>query len=236
MDRLLNRGLNYCITPSKVNVTELLIDIDKFVRKMLWREFFYDQPSDEKRKEPIVKNEKTNLPKKHKTPEKLKMFLHATTSDLLDTKTRNKVHNNLPPEELEALKQLIELQKNRVITIKPADKGAGIVILEFDDYIKSCYDHLGDTQKQPDDTLESYYEEIDDTFLEKAKDTITKLIQEGYDNSYLEALKQLIELQKNRVNTIKPADKGAGIVILQFDDYIKSCYDHLGDTQKRKLL
>ena len=157
MDSLLNRGLNYCITPSKVNVTELLIDMDKFVRKFLWREFFYDQPSDEKRKEPIVKNEKTNLPKKHKTPEKLKMFLHATTSDLLDTKTRNKVHNNLPPEELEALKQLIELQKNRVITIKPADKGAGIVILEFDDYIKSCYDHLGDTQKQPDDTLESYY-------------------------------------------------------------------------------
>ena len=201
MDRLLNRGLHCCITPSKVNVTELLIDIDKFVRKMLWREFFYDQPSDEKRKEPIVKNEKTNLPKKHKTPEKLKMFLHATTSDLLDTKTRNKVHNNLPPEELEALKQLIELQKNRVITIKPADKGAGIVILEFDDYIKSCYDHLGDTQKQPDDTLESYYEEIDDTFLEKAKDTITKLVQEGYVNSYL---------SKEEYEALDPNDKGVG--------------------------
>ena len=123
MDRLLNRGLNYCITPDKVNVTELLVDIDKFVRKMLWQEFFHEKPEDENRKEPIVKNEKTNLPKKHKTPEKLKMFIHAATSDLLDSKTRNKVHNNLPPEELEALNQLIELQKNRVITIKPADKG-----------------------------------------------------------------------------------------------------------------
>ena len=117
MDRLLNRGLNYCITPNKVNVTELLVDIDKFVRKMLWQEYFHDQP-DEDRKEPIVKNEKTNLPKKHKTPDKLKMFLNATASDLLDAKSRNKVHDNLPPEELEALKQLIKLQKNRVITIK----------------------------------------------------------------------------------------------------------------------
>jgi hypothetical protein len=145
MDRLLNRGLNYCITPNKVNVTELLVDIDKFARKMLWQEFFHDKPTDENRKEPIVKNQKTNLPKKHKTPEKLKMFLHATSSDLLDGKTRNMVHQNLPPEELEALKQLTDLQKNRVITIKPADKGAGIVILEFEDYMKSCYDHLKDT-------------------------------------------------------------------------------------------
>ena len=166
---------------------------------MLWQEFFHDKPIDENRKAPIVKNEKTNLPKNHKTPEKLKMFIHAATSDLLDSKTRNKVHNNLPPEELEALKQLIELQKNRVITIKPADKGAGIVILEFEEYMKSCYDHLNSTQKQPDGTTEAYYEEIDEHFLDEAKDTIAKLVQEGFDNEYL---------SKEEFEALDPNSKG----------------------------
>ena len=125
------------------------------------------------------------MPRNHKTPENLKRFLHATTSDLLDARSRNKVHNNLPPDELEALKQLVELQKNRVITLKPADKGAGIVILEFEDYMKSGYEHLNDAQRKPDDTLEKYYREVDENFLEEAKDTIAKLIEEGYDNDYL---------------------------------------------------
>ena len=109
-------------------------------------------------------NKKTNLPRNHKTSENLKRFLHATTSDLLDAKSRNKVHNNLPPEELEALKQLVELQKNRVITLKPADKGAGIVILEFEDYMKSCYEHLNDAQRKPDNT-----ERMIKTFLRRQR-------------------------------------------------------------------
>ena len=85
-----------------------------------------------------------------------------------------------------------------LITIKPADKGAGLVILEFDDYMQSCYDHLNSAQKKPDDTLEKYYEEIDDNFLEEAKDTIAKLIQEGYDNEYLskEEFEALYQNQK----------------------------------------
>ena len=49
MGRLLNRGLNFCITPSKVNVTELLVDIDRFIRKMLWQEFFHDKPDEDRK-------------------------------------------------------------------------------------------------------------------------------------------------------------------------------------------
>ena len=85
MDKLLNRGLNFSPTPAKVNVTELLIDIDKFIRSHLWKEFFFlNQPLE--KKQPIVKNVKTNLPKNHRTPENLKRFLNATTSELLDEK------------------------------------------------------------------------------------------------------------------------------------------------------
>ena len=74
MDSLLNRGLNFSPTPEKVNVTELSIDIDTFVRSHLWKEFFYLQPP-MNRKPPIEKNKKNKFPKKHKTPENLRRFL-----------------------------------------------------------------------------------------------------------------------------------------------------------------
>ena len=53
-----------------------------------------------------------------------------------------KARPNLAPDEIEALNELIQLQKKKVITIKPCDKGAGIIILDFDAYIKSCNNHL----------------------------------------------------------------------------------------------
>ena len=67
------------------------------------------------------------------------MFLNVTNSEILDPNNRNK---SLPPEEIKALGELIKLQKDTVITIKPCDKGAGIIILDFDEYIRSCNEHL----------------------------------------------------------------------------------------------
>ena len=43
MERVLNRGLNFCITPLKLNVTEVLVDFRKIERKLRWREFFADK-------------------------------------------------------------------------------------------------------------------------------------------------------------------------------------------------
>ena len=46
------------------------------------------------------------------------------------------------PKELEALKELIKLQRDRVIMIKPCYKGAGIIIMDFKMYMQACYEHL----------------------------------------------------------------------------------------------
>ena len=107
-------------------------------------------------------------------------FLNATASELLDEKNRNPVTKNLPYDELVALKELIDLQKNRIITIKPADKGAGIVLLDFEAYWKSCNDHLTSQQLQLDGTFLNYYENVEESFLDEAKNTIAKLVEEGY--------------------------------------------------------
>jgi hypothetical protein len=44
--------------------------------------------------------------------------------------------------ESEALKTLINLQKTCQIVIKPCDKGAGIFVCDFKDYVKHCENHL----------------------------------------------------------------------------------------------
>ena len=141
MEKLLNRGLNFSIMPLKLNMTQVLVDFNKFERSMLWTEFWANVPKEEY-KPPIFKKVKTNLPTKHPTPAGLKVFLNAVQSEIEDPQNRNKCRPNLPPDELEGLNQLIQLQKDRVITIKPCDKGAGVIILDFEDYMNSCYKHL----------------------------------------------------------------------------------------------
>ena len=43
---LLNRGLNFCVTPKEVNATELLSGVRKFDRKMRWKESWAEKDKD----------------------------------------------------------------------------------------------------------------------------------------------------------------------------------------------
>ena len=54
----------------------------------------------------------------------------------MDPQNRNKARPNLPPDELAGLNELVKLQRERKICVKPADKGAGIVVLSFDAYME----------------------------------------------------------------------------------------------------
>ena len=129
MEKVLNRGLNFAILPLKLNITQVLVDFSRFERTMLWHEFWGNSPKQDY-KPPIFKKEKNNLPKNHPTPSGLKTFLNAVKSEIEDPQNRNKARPNQPPDEIEGLRDLIRVQKERKITIKPCDKGAGIIILE----------------------------------------------------------------------------------------------------------
>ena len=179
MEDLLNRGLNFPSMPIKLNITQVLVNFARFERSMLWQEFWSNKEK-QNFKPPIFKKKKTNLPVKHPTPANLKICLNATKSEILDPLNRNKVRLNLPPEEIEALGELIRLQKEKVITIKPCDKGAGIIILNFDDYLKSCNDHLASKQKQENGEFKNYYCKVESDMLETTKEKIVHLIEEGF--------------------------------------------------------
>ena len=81
---------------------------------MIWTEFWHGKDNNIGYK-PIFKQRKNNLPHKYASPQGLIDFLAAIKSELLDPKNRNKVHCNLPEEEIKALHTLIQLQKERKI-------------------------------------------------------------------------------------------------------------------------
>lgn len=139
MRRLLNRGFNFSILPLKLDLTQVLVDFKRFQRSVIWHEYFYGSESDIKTSEKIFKVSKSNLPKNYTSPEGLKTYLGSIKSELMDHRNRNNVQCNLPPDEIEALRELINLQKDKVIVIKPCDKGAGMMILDYPVYMRACY-------------------------------------------------------------------------------------------------
>ena len=148
---------------------------------------------------------------KHSTPEGLRTFLNAVKSDLLDPRNRNKEDCNLPIDELNALKDLINLQKDRQIVVKACDKGAGIIILDFNDYVKACYEHLVSetADGQP------YYIKVNELEIERAKDDIEKILKEGLEKEIL---------SKSEFDAMSVENKGPGRFYCNFKMHKK--HDH----------
>ena len=82
--------------------------------------------------------------------------------------------------------ELIQLQKGHIITIKPCDKGAGIIVCNFEDYVNSCYQHLNSKQKQADGSEKPFYSMVDLKYLETATKDIKAIFKEGYDKGYID--------------------------------------------------
>ena len=111
--------------------------------------------------------------------------MESVKSGIRDPKNRRQVKSNLPKEELEALKELIKLQKDRKIVIKQCDKGAGLVILNFDDFMKAADDHLTETMEDEEGNSKPYYKEVTEVHLDRARYNILQLVQSGYDNEII---------------------------------------------------
>ena len=198
MLKLLNRGLNFIVLPYKLDITQTLVEFDRFERSIIWYEYWFGQENLEEKEKRLYKKQKNNLPKNYTVPQGLKTFLSAIKSEILDPKNRNSVPCNIPPEEIAALKELIRLQKERIITIKACDKGGGIIILDFDEYLRACYMHLTSKQTQADGTQQARYELVNAFAIQNAKKEIINLIDEGINNKII---------TKAEYDAINPEDK-----------------------------
>ena len=74
MQRLINRGLNFSILPSKLDITQTLAEFRKYEQAIIWHEFHHGKGDTNEFKEHIFKEEKTNMPTKYSVPDGLKHF------------------------------------------------------------------------------------------------------------------------------------------------------------------
>ena len=75
MEKVLNRGLNFCVLPLKLDLTQVLVDFKQFERTISWQEFWHNRDQSEQPKRRIFKNKKHNFPRKHTAPTGMKTFL-----------------------------------------------------------------------------------------------------------------------------------------------------------------
>ena len=118
-------------------------------------------------------------------------------SEISDPRIQNSAQCNLPVNELKALIELKKLQKDRQIIIKQCDKGAGIIILPFNEYLRACYEHLTSEQTPG----KPFYSPVNDIDLEKLKVDITKLLQKGLEHKII---------TNDEFTAMNPEGKGAG--------------------------
>ena len=185
MDKLLNRGLNFSVLPDKLDITQVLVDWKRFERTMVWKEWWYGHDSDSNYKEPIFKIKKNNLPKNYSTPHGLKTYTNGVKSEIVDPKNRIKVKCNLKGEEQDALKELVKLQKNKIIVIKQCDKGAGLIILNHIDYVKAAEKHLDESLKDVDGNIKPLYKKVNINHFDEAKVKLNSLLMSGFDNEII---------------------------------------------------
>ena len=157
-------------------MTQVFVNYKRFEKSAIWREFHHGRPKEDTESQ-IFRTHKTNLPKNYSVPEGLKLFFSSVKSELIDPRNRNYAQFNLPQEELQALKELQQLQKERKVVIRACYKGAGIIVLNFEDYVKSCYEHLTSQQSHG----EPYYSPASDLELEQAKRKIKNIVNEGFE-------------------------------------------------------
>jgi hypothetical protein len=46
MKKILNRGLNFCVSPLTLNITNILVEYRKYERTVKWVEFFADKDTE----------------------------------------------------------------------------------------------------------------------------------------------------------------------------------------------
>ena len=152
---------------------------------MAWRYTFHVK--DETNVPPIKtpfdeKRTKDNMPKHY--PEGISSFCDAVRSDLMGAQHR-KVAKNLDEGEIKAMEELQILQDEGKIVMQPADKNAGICVMNRSDYINEAERQLNDTYQDADDNTCHYYEKVSPQEINQQFNEVKNVIDEGLQLGYI---------------------------------------------------
>ena len=165
---VLNKGLTFVPINYKFNKNTLQSEVKNFERRLQLHNFFENIKMRKNKQQQFNTNTKTNSnetqsripftknPNFWPTPlnDKINIFCHNLKIDLYEM-TKPSYKDNLTKKERLALK---DIRSDTTITIKKGDKGAGIVIMNTQDYLDKVDKQLTDTNTylkvQTDDTIQ----------------------------------------------------------------------------------
>lgn len=149
---ILNKGLTFAPTLNKINYNDINKNIIRFERKLQLHHYFFNKDKHENIIH-IPFNSNADWWPNTLNPD-ITLACYNLKQEIHKFYQRRTIHNLTQIEK----KTLNELKDNTDITIKKADKGGGIAILNTDDYLNKISDMLNDktvyTKTNLDDTLE----------------------------------------------------------------------------------
>ena len=193
---VLELGLSFSPSSKPVDNDLLATDVFQFVRKLKLREYFEERnnegsnvlediPSVDEDRDPMKWQERNLSWYPEKVRKNRSEGLSRWVDGILDcingelTTNKSKLFNNLSNDQRQALKSL---SKDSSITIKPADKGGAVVIMDSSDYEKACIDSL---------SINSHYEEVSDdptaTYIDKVSKIADDLHKQDLINDFEKA-------------------------------------------------
>lgn len=142
---LLSRGLNFCPTPGEPKRGDLVRDLDYFHDNLRLEYHFKDNPLPTPSFVKLIMTskvfKKTDRPPPPQAHKNLEAFYFLNERDLQRQTLMEPRVKNLSKEEKGAIRSL---KQDPSITIKSADKGGAVVILNTEDYVAEANRQLSD--------------------------------------------------------------------------------------------
>lgn len=160
--KILSKGLKFTPTPEHPNTNEIHNDISHFCRKLRLTEEFFDKENPD---ESIVRNKSSYRPSRGRN-KALDHFCDYVTTFPYETLPKPKPKSNTSRKEWIITHQL---HNNKNITIKEADKGSTVVIMDTTNYINSVSSLLQDT---------THYESVQNYQQSKIMTKLTTFIRQ----------------------------------------------------------
>ena len=139
--RVLEKGLGFAPTPTRINESDLKRDFNEFSRKMRCKWYFRNEPREDFLEKPVF-NIKSNWSPPNGHPA-LEIFLSELENKIFSVLLGTPRDYNLSKEEWLAMRGLAE---GRNIIIKPSDKGSCAVLWDREDYLAEAEKQLQDVE------------------------------------------------------------------------------------------
>jgi hypothetical protein len=96
-----------------------------------------------------------------------------------------KIRPNISPGMRAAIGELIDLQRERVITIKPSDKAGGFAIMDFDTYKADMDKKMAEKFVDTDGEEKMKYPPSSQGQLKREHAIVKRIIEEGLEKGFI---------------------------------------------------